>query len=58
MIPDEYLLAFRLDEALRHLREAEQLAPEGSAQWRFVLAFVGRMAAQASVEAARQEEKP
>lgn len=51
MIPDEHLIAFRLDEALRHLREAEKLIPENTKQWRFLLG------AQTAVEAVQQLQR-
>lgn len=51
MIPDEHLITFRLDEALRHLREAEKLIPENTKQWRFLLG------AQTAVEAVQQLQR-
>lgn len=51
MIPDEHLIAFRLDEALRHLREAEKLIPKNTKQWRFLLG------AQTAVEAVQQLQR-
>lgn len=51
MIPDEHLIAFRLDEALRHLREVEKLIPKNTKQWRFLLG------AQTAVEAVQQLQR-